>query len=377
MKTVTSDPGTTDACSAAEQFRGRGRISEIGAFGRGNVHETYLVRIEGGAEERFLLQRLNTRVFTRPDLVMGNIRALNEHLGRRLAASPLPEGRRWEVPRVRIAADGRDHWIGPDGSFWRAQRFVEGARSLEVVGDSGEAGELGWALGTFHCLVSDLPAERLADTLEGFHVTPRYLRHYDEVLARVGPDRGAAGAEVDWCLRFVEGRRGSVAVLEEARARRRLAPRPIHGDPKADNVLVDEATGLAVSLVDLDTVKPGLLLYDVGDCLRSGCNPLGEETERWEEVRFDPELCAAVLAGYLAGARSAVTEADRELFCEAARLIAFELGLRFLTDHLEGDVYFRARREGHNLARALVQFRLAESIEAQEEDLRGLIRGLP
>jgi len=140
--------------------------------------------------------------------------------------------------------------------------------------------------------------------------------------------------------------------------------------------MIDTATGQAISIVDLDTVKPGLVHYDIGDCLRSCCNPLGEETERWEEVRFEPALCRAILRGYLSLARDFLTANDYEYLYEAIRLIAFELALRFFTDYLEGNVYFKVRHREHNLARALVQFKLTESIESQEATIRAMIQEL-
>jgi hypothetical protein len=140
--------------------------------------------------------------------------------------------------------------------------------------------------------------------------------------------------------------------------------------------MIDNATGQAISIVDLDTVKPGLVHYDIGDCLRSGCNPLGEETEQWEQVRFDPELCQAILQGYLSLAREFLTENDYEYLYDAIRLISFELGLRFFTDYLEGNVYFKADHQEHNLARALVQFKLTESIESQATAIRFIIRDM-
>jgi Ser/Thr protein kinase RdoA (MazF antagonist) len=152
--------------------------------------------------------------------------------------------------------------------------------------------------------------------------------------------------------------------------------RPIHGDPKVNNVMLDKATGQAVSLIDLDTVKPGLLHYDLGDCLRSGCNPLGEETTRWQDVRFEMDYCRAILNGYLAKARTFLTPGDCHFLFDGIRLIAFELGLRFFTDHLAGNLYFKSNYPGHNLARALVQFKLAESIAAQETIIRRLIEDL-
>ena len=215
---------------------------------------------------------------------------------------------------------------------------------------------------------------KLGDTLEGFHIAPRYLLHYDEVLAEAALP--GSTEDLDYALRFVDARRGLARVLEDAKAQGALHLRIIHGDPKANNVMMDDATGRAVSMIDLDTVKPGLVHYDIGDCLRSCCNPAGEELDRPDAVRFEPALCRAIFEGYLPLARAFLTETDYEYLYDAARLIAFELGLRFLTDHLEGDIYFKVRRKDHNLARALVQFKLCESIESQETAVRAIIRDM-
>ncbi len=357
----------------AAQFTLPGRVRHVRPYGNGNVHDTFLVTSDSPAAPPFILQRLNTRVFRRPELVMANLRLCTEHLRGRLARAPLSPGRRWEVPRVLPARDGRDYFIDGEGSFWRALSFIEGAQTFETINDPEHAREVGYALGVFHHLLIDLPAAHLSDTLPGFHVTPRYLAHYDEVLGRKIPP---PSPEVAHCLKFVAGRRVWAWVLEEARAQGRLSLSPVHGDPKVNNVLLDTATGKAVALVDLDTVNPGLVHYDIGDCLRSGGNPWGEETEQWEAVRFDPDRGRALLRGYLAGARGFLTDHDYHYLFAAIRLIAFELGLRFFTDYLAGNVYFKARRPEHNLARALVQFRLTESIEAQEAAIRAFIRDL-
>jgi Ser/Thr protein kinase RdoA (MazF antagonist) len=228
-------------------------------------------------------------------------------------------------------------------------------------------------LGRFHNLLSTLPPERLADPLPGFHVTPGYLAQYDAVAAQnpPGPSREAA-----YAARLVAQHRARAAVLEAASARGRLLRRVIHGDPKVNNVLFDAVGGQAVALVDLDTVKPGLVHYDIGDCLRSACNPLGEETEHWEQVRFEPELCRALLQGYLSEARGFLTGCDYDYLYDAILLLAFELGLRFFTDYLAGNVYFKAACPEHNLARALVQFKLTESIASREAFLGNVIREL-
>ena len=420
--------------AAAEQFASPSPILEVWEYGSGNVNDTFLVTLDGAEEKHIILQRLNARVFPQPELIMGNLGTMSDHLARRLRQTPLPPGRRWEAPRVLCARDGRDHWISPDGSFWRALSFIDGAETFDTIKNPAQAREVGYALGLFHNLLSDLPPERLADTLPGFHITPLYLKHYDEVWAgrgfwergpgavgrlqslsqtlspnphkgggqgdgealRAAPPRGlrarrprpygsparpsgpppVPSPELDYCLKFIEARRGGASVLEEAKAQGKLALRVIHGDPKVNNVMLDVVTGRAVALVDLDTVKPGLVHYDIGDCLRSGANPQGEETEDWETVRFEPEAGRAILTGYLSQARDFFTQVDYDYLYDAVGLIAFELGLRFFTDFLEGNVYFKVRHREHNLIRALVQFKLTESIESQETALRGIIGDL-
>jgi len=368
------------ALAAAQQFICHGQVRDVREYGRGRIHDTFVVTVSGGPSPqpagppgryRFILQRLNRRVFPRPELIMGNLRLVTEHVRQRLQREPL--GRRFELPRVLLTREGRDHFLDPQGSFWRALSFIEGAHSLELVRDAGHAREVGWALGLFHRLLSDLPIHLLADTLPGFHITPRYLKQYEAALAG---DGWRESPEVAFCMRFVEERRGLVHVLEEAKARGRLALRPIHGDPKVNNVLLDVPTGQAVALVDLDTVKPGLVHYDIGDCLRSGANPLGEDMENWEEVRFDPHLARALLAGYLSQAGDILTDLDYVYLYDAIQLIPFELGLRYFTDYLQGNVYFKVAHPEHNLQRALVQFRLTQSIEAQAETIRQIIRDL-
>jgi Ser/Thr protein kinase RdoA (MazF antagonist) len=357
--------------SIARQFTHRGEVIDVRELGKGNINHTFLVTVDTGEHSRFILQRVNTRVFRNPELIMRNMLLSTRHMLNRTRNTSLTEGRRWEVPAVILTQQGLDHCLAPDGSFWRAVSLIEDSQSFAAIKDDNHAQEVGYAVGLFHTLLSDLSADSLADTLEGFHVTPRYLHHYDEVQPKFV---AASSPEMNYCLRVVREQRDSAQVLEDARAKGRLFLRPIHGDPKVDNILIDTATGLAVSLVDLDTIKPGLVHYDIGDCLRSGCNPLGEDSEGWETVRFEPDLCRAIMQGYLPMAKEFLTENDFDYIYDSIHLIAFELGLRFFTDYLEGDVYFRIRYPEHNLARALVQFRLTESIRSQETAIRNIIR---
>src|SRR5919108_265476 len=354
--------------SIAGEFAPSRRVIDVQEFGNGNINDTYLVTTDADEqshpeEKHFVLQRINTQVFKQPRLIMQNMRTFTEHVRRRARE----EGHQWVMPRVISTCDGQDFYIDPQGNFWRAIGYVHGTQSFETITDARLAYEVGYALGTFQYLISDLPTSRLADTLEGFHIMPRYLQNFDRAFSNNGYK---SSAEVKYCLRFVEQRREFAHVLENARERGRLQLRPVHGDPKVNNVMIEQSTGRAVSLVDLDTVKPGLIHYDIGDCMRSGCNTLGEETEHWEAVQFEPELGAAILEGYLAQARHFLTPADYELLFDSIRLLSFELGVRFFTDYLAGNVYFKVRHPQHNLQRALVQFKLTQSIEAHEADIR-------
>lgn len=352
----------------AERFKPAGKIAAIRELGDGIINDTYLVEVSECAIEHFVLQRINTNVFKQPRLVMQNMCAFARHARDRLQAKPFP--RRWEVPDVLFTQDEEDCWHDIDGSFWRAIGYIQAAQTFNTVRDAAHAREIGFGLGTFQDLVHDLPLAYLADTLEGFHITPHYLQQYDCVRAQTPI---AASAEANWCAAFIERHRCRTGVLEDAKAAGILQQRPIHGDPKVNNILFDRETGQAIALIDLDTVKPGLIHYDVGDCLRSGCNPLGSGAQNWQEVRFELELCREILQGYVTAAGEFLTEADYHYFYDGIFLIAFELGLRFFSDYLAGNVYFKTSYPEQNLARALVQFQLATSIEAQESLLRGLI----
>lgn len=360
--------------SIAGEFAPSRHVIDVQEFGNGNINDTYLVTTDADEqsqpeEQHFILQRINTQVFKQPRLIMQNMRTFTEHVRRRARE----EGHKWVMPRVISTCDGQDFCIDLQGNFWRAISYVHGTQSFETIKDARLAYEVGYALGTFQYLISDLPVSQLADTLEGFHIMPRYLQNFDQAFSHNGYK---SSAEVSHCLKFVEQRREFGAVLENARQQGTLQLRPVHGDPKVNNVMIELSTGRAISLVDLDTVKPGLIHYDIGDCLRSGCNPLGEETEDWEAVHFDPQIGAAILEGYLSQARHFLSAADYEYLFDSIRLLSFELGVRFFTDYLAGNVYFKVKHPQHNLQRALVQFKLTESIEAHEADIRHIIQGM-
>ncbi len=355
----------------ASRFEIPGKVIKVEAFGHGNINGTFLVTLDSTEEKHFILQSINQSVFHKPELVMRNISTFTNHAHQRLQDSPLTSNRRWEVPKVLLTQNNQDHFIDTDNSFWRAIGFIDNAETFDTIIDNKHASEVGYALGMFHNLIGDLPVDKLADTLPGFHVTPIYLEQYENVETQY--NKSLKSPEVEYCLQFIDNRKTWASILENAQMQERLCLRPIHGDPKVNNVMIDTRNGKAISIIDLDTVKPGLVHYDIGDCLRSGCNPLGEETEYWQTVTFNTDICESLLGSYLSVAKEFLTESDYIYMYDAIRLIAFELGLRFFTDYLAGNVYFKVKYPEHNLSRALVQFKLTESIEMQESAIRKII----
>ena len=346
-------------------------VSSVKAIPGGNINDTFRVTRADGS--RFILQRLSPVVFPDPAAIMSNLRTIVAHIGRRLEAEGVPEGG-WRQARLLPALDGGDFVTDASGTCWRALSFIEGATAWPYLRSTGHAREVGYALGRFQSLLSDLPPGALLDTLPGFHVTSRYLAAFDAAQATpAARERRAGNSGCDAMMRFIEAERPRASVLDDALARGDIRLRTTHGDPKAANVMIDDATGRAVAMIDLDTTKPGLVQIDFGDCIRSLCNPAGEEPEDPAAAHVDLDALRAAASGYLDSARDFLGPADRALLFDSVRLIAFELSLRFFTDYLEGDRYFRVSFPGQNLRRATVQRILCEDIVRREGEIRALL----
>ncbi len=323
-----------NAWQAAEQFSLTGEIEDARVYGDGNINDTYLVTSKH--EEQLMLQRINTHVFKRPKLIIANMRVFTEHVRGKLKHESNDPHRRWDVASILSTKQGDDFYVDPQGNFWRATTFINRARTFEKVQSESHAQEVGYALGRFQSLLSDLDPQRLHDTLVGFHIIPQYLQTYDEVMSQNPQTRDST--EARYCHRMIADRRGWAPILEDAKDQGLLQVRTMHGDPKVDNIMICDDTGQAVSIIDLDTVKPGLVQYDIGDCLRSSCNPLGETPNNIDNVRFETDLAKAILEGYLSVANQFLTKNDYRFMYDSIRLLAFELGLRFFADYLAGNI---------------------------------------
>ena len=362
----------------AQQFNIEGRVFSVEPLGHGNVNDTYIVIYRTVfSEQRIVLQRINTKVFQKPDELMENIHCVTRHVHEVYEREQDEADRIWQLPRVIPAKDGKDYVCDDEGNYWRAITQIASAQSYEKVKDADHAYEIGAVLGHFHHALSDMDCSQLHDTLPGFHITPGYFTTLDNALqTKAGQARLHGSKVAENVLHFIEKRRSWASVLEDAKARGELVQRIIHGDPKTANVMIDNVTGKGTSIIDLDTVKPGLVHYDIGDCLRSCCNPAGEDAHDFTQIVFDLDLCSALVEGYKAHSQNFLTDNDRKYLYDCVRLITYELGLRFFADYIAGDVYFKVRHEGQNLHRARVQVQLCRSIEARESQIRKILASL-
>jgi len=361
------------------RFDVSGRLVLAQPFGNGNINDTYLAVYRNTFDEtQVILQRVNKKVFKRPEDIMSNMHVLCDHCHRKLEREADKSDRVWQMPRIVKAKDGKDFVRDSKGDVWRVITRVLSAHAFDTAQSPEHAMECGAALGHFHYLVSDLDPKKIKDPLPGFHITPLYLKAYDRTLDRGKHAKAllSASTEARRLAKFVEERRPLASAFTEGIKRGELKVRMFHGDPKVNNIMIDDFTGKGTAMIDLDTVAPGLVQIDFGDAIRSICNPAGEEASNLNGVMLDETLCSAFCKGYMREAREFMSDADRESLYDAIRLLPFELGLRFFQDYLAGDVYFKVSQPEQNLNRARVQFRLCESIEAREHSLRRLLASL-
>jgi Ser/Thr protein kinase RdoA (MazF antagonist) len=342
--------------SIAHQFSTT--ITAISALGNGLINDTFLITTESS---HFVLQRINRTVFPAPEQIMANLLKLNRHLEQKSSTEI-----KLKIPAILKTTANQDFYQDEQGDYWRALDFIANTKSLETLINIAQAEQTGFALGHFHRLVSDLDPLLLHDTLPGFHIAPDYLSHYQQVLTQ---STRQLAPESLYCEAFIAKFQHIIGDLEKAKKQGLLPLRVIHGDPKLNNFLFDQHSKKIVSIIDLDTVKPGLVHYDIGDCLRSCCH-------KQQSNEFNLDICAAILKSYLTETGVFFSDYDYQYLYAAMQLIPFELGLRFYTDYLEGNRYFKVNDPEQNLQRAAAQFQLCESIMAQELAIKALIEKL-
>jgi len=359
------------AREAADAFQTGGRLVSVRPLTVGHIHDTYLViRDAGVTTRRYILQRINSHVFTAPALVMANVRRVTEHLRERLQQ----EGREEEAGRlisVVPAHSGEPWWRDPSGGWWRTYTYVENSRSFDAVETPGLAYRGARAFGDFARLLGNLPGPRLDETIPHFHDTPA---RFAALQGAVSVDPLNRAAQAAATIAFAEVREPLTRVLAEPQGEEKFPERVVHNDTKFNNVLFDRDSGQALCVVDLDTVMPGMLLHDFGDLVRTTVGTVGESDREPAGLDLRLPIFEAVARGYVAGAGAILTVEEAELMHEAPRVITLELGMRFLADHLEGDRYFGAAYPGQNLDRARNQFRLLARMEEFTGEMERILK---
>ncbi len=334
--------------------------AEVAPHGNGHINNTYLVN----SKPRVILQRINTNVFHNPEQVMENVMAVTSFLREQIVKNGgNPEKETLTFLRTR---DGLPYYKDGDGSYYRAYYFVEDTISLEKAENLSEFAEAAHAFGRFQNMLSAFPAEKLHETIELFHDTANRYRQLEEAIAANRAGRAdSVAAEIE----FAMSHKKYAAIITDAIADGSVPLRVTHNDTKLNNVLLDAKTKKGVCVIDLDTVMPGSLLYDFGDALRFGASTGAEDEQDLSKIHFDLDKFEAYTEAFLSEVKQSMTPKERELLPMSALLMSLECGIRFLADHLNGDIYFGIHRENHNLDRCRTQFKLVAEIEEKLEQM--------
>jgi aminoglycoside phosphotransferase (APT) family kinase protein len=355
---------SSDVRAVSGQFQIAGEFVSATPYGSGHINDTFCaVYRHAGGTARYVHQQINHHVFRDPAALLDNIARVTAHIRGKLANEPDVDRR---VLTLVPAKTGGHLHRDDRGNYWRTYRFIEGAHTNDTVQSPQQAYQAARAFGRFQALVADLPAPRLHDTVADFHHTPKRFAALEEAIARDAVNRGREAAPE---IAFALSRKSLTSRLLEAG----LPERVTHNDTKFNNVMLDDRTGEGICVVDLDTVMPGLALYDFGDMVRTTTSPAAEDEQDLRKVAMQFPMFKALVRGYLSSAGNFLTPAETRYLAFAGKLITFEIGVRFLTDFLAGDTYFKVHRPGNNLDRCRTQFRLVESIERQEEEMNRLV----
>jgi len=360
-------------CPVVEAFDFPGKWIGSSEIKTGHINRTYRLDFEkeNGVRISFILQRISTQAFKQPELVMHNVLLVTEHIRSALVKQGIdPENR---VLRVIPTKDGKSMLVDGDGGYWRAYNCISHAHSVDRVESPEQFREVGRAFGEFQNMLSDFPIDQLYDTIPDFHNTIRRIEAFEESVENDVAGRCASAIpEIDAVLSRRD-RMGRIVQMIEAGE---IPLRVTHNDTKCNNVMVDDTTGEALCVVDLDTVMAGSSLYDFGDAIRFGASTAVEDEPNLGLVELDMGLFKAFAEGFISKTAGGLTLNELGNLSLGARVICYEIGLRFLKDYLDGDIYFRVEYPEHNLVRARCQFKLLESMEVHTADMDAVVREL-
>ncbi len=340
-------------------------------YGSGHINDTYAVTADqAGRQVRYIVQRINHNIFKDPRSLMENIARVTAHQHRKLQASGVTDTSRRALTLLP-SRDQLPYYTDTNGNFWRTYLFIENAKTYDAIESPDQAREAAKAFGNFQKQVTDIPGGRLIETIPDFHHTPK---RFDTLVAAIEADAMNRAASVRKEIDFVLERADVTKVLIDLQTSGAIPERVTHNDTKLNNVMLDCDSQEGICVIDLDTVMPGLALYDFGDMVRTATSPRPEDELDLSLITMQMPMFKALVDGYLTSAHDFLLPAERGQLAFSGKLITLEIGIRFLTDYLQGDHYFKIKREHHNLDRCRTQFRLVQCIEEQEDAMNEVVR---
>ena len=362
-----------DVGQIANQFQISGDYLNAVPYGTGHINDTFLVTCnEADCEIRYVFQRINHSIFKDPPRVMENIVRATTHIQHKLQSSDVSDTSR-RVLTVVPTINGMSYHQDPEANYWRCLLFIEGTLAFDMLETPEQAHKAARAFGQFQCYLADLPEPTLTETIPDFHNTPKRLQTFLQVLDKDPCDRACDAADE---IGFVLKHASMCDVLIDLFNNGLIPERVTHNDTKINNVLFDKKTQEGICVIDLDTVMPGLSLYDFGDMVRTATCQAAEDERDLSKIWMDIQFFGQIAQGYTSETAGFLTDAEKQHLAFAGKLITFEQMIRFLTDYLNGDVYYKIHRSGHNLDRTRTQMKLVQSIMDQEDQMNKLTENI-
>lgn len=355
---------------AIESYQFAGELVDVRPYGSGHINDTYLVTLkENDDEKKVILQRMNKSIFTKPVELMENVLGVTSYLRERIIENGGDPER--ETLNVIPTAEGKPYFVDSEGEYWRAYKFITDATSYDAVETPEDFYQSAVSFGNFQRLLAEYPAETLHETIEGFHDTKARFAVFKKAVEE---DVCGRAASVQKEIDFVLAHEDVANVFGDMLAKGELPLRVTHNDTKLNNIMIDDETRKGICVIDLDTVMPGLAMNDFGDSIRFGASTAAEDEQDLSKVSCDMGLFEIYTKGYIEGCGGRLTQKEIEMLPMGAKVMTFECGMRFLTDYLEGDHYFKIHREEHNLDRCRTQFKLVEDMEAKWNTMQEIVK---
>lgn len=355
---------------AIDGFKLPGELKECIRYGSGHINDTYRLTYETPqGTKRYILQRMSKSIFKKPVELMENVSGVTAWLRKKIIENGGDPER--ETLTLVKSNDGLPYFVDSTGEYWRVYLFIEGATCYDAVKDDNDFYQSAVAFGHFQRLLADYPAETLHETIKDFHNTPDRLEKFKKAVAE---DICGRAASVQKEIDFILEREELTHALYDLQLDGRLPLRVTHNDTKLNNIMIDDETGKAICVIDLDTVMPGLTANDFGDSIRFGASTALEDEQDLSKVSYDLHLFDVYARGFIEGCGGALTDLEIDMLPMGAILMTFENGIRFLTDHLEGDHYFHIHREGHNLDRCRTQLTLVKDMQEKLPQMNAIIQ---